>query len=649
MFKKLVSNLNFSPALVGQLGFYAKRLKKEEATRRVGLIFVALALVVQSFSVFSPPESANAASGNNIIYGGIRDKNDLLNMYDRNSDSAGHKDLQQIYSYFGITRQDITRASISSFNSRDQNLSIQSVGRSTYSWQRDPHAIPGTSSVVYSSPTYKFDSLPYTIKNGSTYQALVGHRASDGGWFAIMLDCGNAAYITLPPPPPAPKPTPTPTPKPTPKPIPSAVCSALAEPQITNRTSVVLTGSASVENGATISSYIFTVKDSSGKIILTKAVQTGAGRASTTVSISKDGTYTAQVTARTSLGDKTAASCIQKFIISPAPTALCVNLKAPQAITRTKFTFTSVASAANGAKITGYTYIVKDKSGKIVFQQKVATGATTSSVTNDFKNDGTYTVQVIVSTSVGDKTGADCIKTFPVTPEVRCALNPELVKTNPDCKPCENDATIWYKDKDCTSVFEVKKTVSNITQLLNNADNTTAKTSDTLEYKLSVKNTGNETGSFTIKDNIGDVLEYADLVDAGGGRVVTAGLGVPVETVGTITWPTVFIKPGQTITKVVSVKVKATIPATPQSPSNPESYNCRMVNDFVGNNTTVMVDCPKEKVVEQVVMELPHTGASENILFAGAVLAIATYFYARTRQVKKEVRLIRRDLNSGTI
>jgi len=65
MFRKIVSNLTFSPALVGQLGFYAKRLRKEEATRRVGLIFTALALVVQGFAVFTPPESANAASGHN--------------------------------------------------------------------------------------------------------------------------------------------------------------------------------------------------------------------------------------------------------------------------------------------------------------------------------------------------------------------------------------------------------------------------------------------------------------------------------------------------------------------------------------------------------------------------------------------------------
>ncbi len=536
MFKKLISNLNFSPALVGQLGFYAKRLKKEEATRRVGLIFVALALVVQSFAVFSPPESANATSGNNIIYGGVRDKNDLINIYDRNSDSAGHGDLQQIYSYFGISRQDIINGSISTFNSRDQNSTIQSVGRSTYSWQRDPHAIPGTSTTVYSSLTYKFDSLPYTIKNGSSYRALIGHRASDGGWFAIMLDCGNAAFVSLPPPPPPPV-------------IPAATCSGLTLTAI-GRTSIKLTGAGEVKNGATI---------------------------------------------------------------------------------------------------TAYRYEVRNTSGATASTQRITTSANTSSVTIDLKTDGNYTASVVVETSIGDKTSDSCKSSVTISPEPRCKLYPTFVESSSECKPCENDKTIWYKDKKCTSKFDINKTVRNVTQLVDNANNTTATPGDTLEYTLTVKNTGNTSDAYTMRDNIGDVLEYADLVDNGGGILITAGPNILVEKVGTIAWSAMTIKPGQTVTKIVSVKVKAVIPPTPQSRSNPESYNCRMVNDFAGNNTIVMVDCPKEKIIEQVVTELPHTGASENILFAAGVLAIATYFYARTRQVKKEIRLIRRDLNSGTI
>ncbi len=82
--------------------------------------------------------------------------------------------------------------------------------------------------------------------------------------------------------------------------------------------------------------------------------------------------------------------------------------------------------------------------------------------------------------------------------------------------------------------------------------------------------------------------------------------------------------------------------------SNPQSYNCRITNTF-GNTLNVRIDCPPEKVVEQTITELPHTGAGENMLFSAIVVAVAVYFYARSRQMITEVRLIRRNINAGTI
>jgi len=493
----------------------------------------ALALVVQAFAVFTPPESANAANGNNIIYGGFKNKEELLTIYDRNRDSAGHKDIQQIYSYFGITRQDLINAKWTTFNSRDFNLTINSVGRSTYSWQRTPHKIPNSSTTVYASLLYKFDSTEWTKKHGSMYSAVVGKRAVDGKWFAIMSACGNPAYITLPPPPPQP----------------SAECSGL--------------------------------------------------------------------------------------VIAP--------------ITRTKFTFTTKASVKNGATITGYTYTIKDTNGTTVLTKTQPSSGTSDALTHELQNDGNYTVSATVNTSIGPKTGPNCQKAFSVTPEPRCPLNPDLVASDRDCKPCEADSSIWYKDENCRSDFELTKTVRNTSQLVMDANNTTVKPGDRLEYRLSVKNTGSTTGSYTIEDNLADVLEYADIIDTGGGNLIKKDSNTPIEDVNHISWPTVEIKPGESIEKIISVQVKSVIPSTPQSPGNIESYNCRMVNDFDGQQTSVNVECPPPKVVEEVVTELPKTGTTENMIFAGSVLAIVTYFYARSRQLKKEVRLIRRDLNTGTI
>src|ERR1043165_5005513 len=110
MFRKLVSNLPYSAALVGQLGFYARRLRREEVTRRLGLIFTVLAMVVQSFALVQPPEAANAAgvrdcSINSIIDCGALTMAELQQKYNQNTPH----DLPAIYNYYHITADMIHR------------------------------------------------------------------------------------------------------------------------------------------------------------------------------------------------------------------------------------------------------------------------------------------------------------------------------------------------------------------------------------------------------------------------------------------------------------------------------------------------------------------------------------------------------------
>ena len=519
MFRKFVSNLSFSPALVGQLGFYAKRLRKEEATRRIGLVFTVLALVVQSFAVFSPPESANAANPDAVIYNRLANKQELLTIYDRNNDGAGRTDIQQIYSRVGITRQDIVNAQEGFFNTGDFNNALQFVGRTnTGAEGRYPLDVAGASTGVYSGRW---------LDTKMTLRAVIGKRAIDGGWFAIMLYCGNPVYVSLPPPPP----------------VPVAACTGLT--------------------------------------------------------------------------------------ITP--------------ISRTTFRLTGTSSASGGATVSGYHFIIKNNQGAEVYNQ-VSASAT---VDREIKQDGQYTASVAVVSSVGEKTGANCQKPFTVSPEPRCPLNPELVVSDAGCKPCENDKTIWYKDKNCIPKFEISKSVRNVTQAKDDANNTSAKSGDVLEYTLTIKNIGKDKGDYTVNDSLTDVLEYANIVDLGGGSLIKPA-GEENTTATAITWPLTSVKAGDTVTKTVSVKVKDKIPAIATHQTARNSYDCKMSNVF-GNTLDVSVLCPPEKTVEQVVTQLPHTGATENMIFAGIVLAVVTYFYARARQVKKEVRLIRRDLNAGTI
>jgi len=184
------------------------------------------------------------------------------------------------------------------------------------------------------------------------------------------------------------------------------------------------------------------------------------------------------------------------------------------------------------------------------------------------------------------------------------------------------------------------KTAINITQGSVNATTVTAQASDQIQYTITAQNDGTAQATVKLEEPLADVLEYATLADNGAGSFDA--------TTKTLVWPDVQLAPGAKAIRTFAVRVLDTIPATAQGTSDPSSYNCIMTNVF-GNDVTINVNCPAPKVVAQVVSELPKTGPSENMIFAGIVLAITTYFYARTRQVKKEVRLIRRSLNTGTI
>lgn len=523
MFRKLVSNLAFSPTLVGQLGFYARRLRKEETTRRTGLVFIALSLVVQSFAVFSPPESANASNADNVIYSGIRNKEDLLAIYDRGSDSAGRKDIKEIYAHFGITRADIANMHVGSYNTGDFNGQIKSVGRSDWGVPyRTPVKVTDSTTTVYTGG--------FTGTHGKSWPmpALIGKRSVDGAWFAITLDCGNPVYVVPPPP-------------------------------------------------------------------------------------------------------------VKK------PVAACTSLTVAT-INRNSIRMNARASTADGATISGYNYVIKNSKGVAVLNQRVADTKTTSSLDHKLVADGAYTAQVTATTSVGEKSGPTCVASFVVSPEPRCPVNTGLVASSPDCKPCPSDKSLWYKDTKCIATFELSKSVRNITQSLADANNTQAKPGDQLQYTLRVKNIGKDQGSYTMTDTVADILEYATITNMGDGKIVTQSATAPAVA----TWPSFTVKVGETVEKVIVVKVKETVPAMAANLSNPQSYNCKVTNTF-GNTLNVGIECPPEKVIEQTVAELPHTGAGENMIFSAIVVAVAVYFYARSRQTSTEIRLIRRDLNAGTI
>lgn len=386
MFRKLVSSLSFSPALVGQLGFYARRLRKEEASRKAGLILTALALIVQSFAVLTPPESANAASPNDFVAGGVTSLDEFLQLYDQNSRS-----LKDIFVATGITRDELAAAAPTSYEPASTVLynRLPSIGADKGERALGFEKADGGYGVIYGRPHLATASKSQT----QPQEGWAGYSKS-AGWFAIAKSSGNL---------------------------------------VTER------------------------------------------------------------------------------------------------------------------------FLASDQS-------------------------------------------------LP---------------------------TIKYNKK-----------ALNLTQTSDDASLGLVRGGDKIQYHLTVTNTGSAPADAPVVDYVSDILEYAQIVDTGGGTFNAEDR--------TLSWNTIHLQPGESQTRSFLVQLIDPIPATSQGATDSGSYDCVMTNNF-GDTVKLSVACPPVKMVESTIGNLPQIGTSSNLIFSAVLLIVTSYFYARSRQLQKEIRIIRRDLNAGTI
>lgn len=478
MFRKIVSNLSFSPALVGQLAFYAKRLKKEEATRRLGLIFVALALVVQSLAVFNPPAPANAANNNDLVYGGIRPADGGLSIWLRSYD-ANSNGLRDITNYFGITRAEAAAAQHGAFSDMNEIRSLKSVGHLPLGGGNEQALTATTDNggtrTFYARTMYREGNKPTIFWGFKGYSAGLAAKTGSGVFY-LMDNCGNILVKTVPNPPPPP------TPK-------------------------------------------------------------------------------CPVPGKTDLNEND-PNC---FINCTYPGKETLPANDPRCF----------------------------EACKIVGSETIPI------------NDPRCKVEICPYEGLGG-----------VTVDSPLCEEPEPAN------------------------LELSKAAVNTSQGNVDATKTTAQAGDQIRYTITIENTGGTAIETTLEDNLFDVVEYATVVDAGGGQFDPESKK--------IVWEDITLKPDESQARTFIIRVKDEIPTTAQGVSEPSSYDCKLQNVF-GNQVIINVDCQPPKIIEQTVTQLPHTGPAENMMFAGVVLAVVTFFYARSRQLGKEVRLIRRDLNTGAI
>ena len=695
MFRKLVSNLPFSPSLINQLGFYSKRLKKEQFTRKLGLIFTALALVVQTMTLLVPAQATLAASTNDIIYNGNgKTKSGIITAYTQNRDQLGRRDIQKIFNHYRMYSGNLQTAKVVKIQSTTTN-NYWSIGR---------------------APRGSGQELPVQIPNGpKIYTRTLHGWAANKWWDAlevdtdqgkrwVILECGNIVTQT------------SSEKKPNLK-----LEKSVDKPNAKKGDKVTFT-LKTTNIGDGIARNAYTYDDAPAGLDLTNegaspAIKSSRRWNSSRYDLAPGKSITHKIKAVVtkwgpiSLTNKacvdffdvniynncdTAKVTIPSGCLIPGKEALPADDPSCKTNPNLEIIKTSNKRTLKVNEEFEYTLVVKNKGDvnlrntvvrdlapdEIEFTQVKEPGAnsfTTLKNPRDYVSETfslnkgasiTITLKAkvlkanqeaikntacVLSTGNNETAGSCDDETITVTEN--CPTNPSLAKDapgcavcpidgkeklnidDPGCKPCDETKTdVSGKDLSC---LDLHKKARNITQQIVDANGTRAAAGDTIEYTLSVTNRSKEIRKdFVIEENLSDILEYADVIDASGAEFTT----LPVKM---LTWNPVDIQPNETIARTVLIKIKSEIPMTPASTSDPLSYDMKLVNVY---GDTVQIDLPKTtiKTVEQTVTTLPSTGLGANVAISTILIMSASYFYFRSRLMVKEVGLVKQQFNYGS-
>jgi uncharacterized repeat protein (TIGR01451 family) len=653
MFKKLISNLPFQPALLSDVAFYAHRLKQEQAVRRIGFILILVGFGIQVFAVAFPPQASLATSTGDIVYGATS-RQDILTAYKNDRDQLGRTDIQEIFNAYGIGEAQIAKATATTI--KDDGTNYINTSRSTTKWADTFVPIQGAiDGGIYEFPLTYWRKAEYP--NG--YPALTGISTYGFRFWILLKGCGNIVYEK-----------------------------GAKKPQL--EITKKLTSGTTVTQGKN-STYTINFRNTGA--IASKATKvvdtlpTGLAylshKSSIDVSFSKNGqtltwevnnkdgalapstrwhqitltvradipsttkkcnvvTIVASNAAKATAKDGTcitvvSQSCPGTGLPIPAggidacviqcpdgselpynktcstPQLSCSDLEITAGDSWSKRRFETTVTMQSGAAVKEVVFYVND--AKVGSVSPATADQKIYSYTHDFVKEGEYVVKSEVIANTGQ-----------VQVSQNCSKNEQITKP-------ETPEAILVTDK----------FVRNDTKNIDDANNTTAAAGDVLMYTLTIANKGAGdavnvplTGEYA--EDVSDILEYADITDIGD--------GILNKESGKISWPAVTITAGSTITKKFTVTVKNPLPATPISLSDPLSFDYEMHNKY-GRTVVVKLPKPVSKTVEQTVTVLPNTGPTSTLLISALFVSVIAYFYYRNKLLAKELRIIQREFQTG--
>jgi len=162
------------------------------------------------------------------------------------------------------------------------------------------------------------------------------------------------------------------------------------------------------------------------------------------------------------------------------------------------------------------------------------------------------------------------------------------------------------------------------------ATKTTAAAGDTIIYRLHVRNTSAGEQTYVLDPlSLNDLNEYAQLTEIGDSTIQ-----------GTLLyWPETKLDAGQSKTYEITARINETLPQTPQSSSNTNSYDCKISTPYNGRNAVITIQCPPLKTVEQSMSNLPYLGGPQSVALSVGLVALAAMLYYRQKQLVHYTKL----------
>jgi len=632
MVNKILANLSFSSSSAEQLNFYIKRLRREESVRKLGVFMLVMSMLVQLFAMNVPAEKSLAYSDNDIL-SGIRTKQDILKAWDRPG-----SDISKIYGKFGVKRDDIKNLSTKPNDTIRSNANnFWSIGRNSLtgysnisgSDKNKEIAVRTDGPTVYLRPLRAWDS-PGSYSN---YAAFKGKNSTTGEAFWIIADCGNYTQIGKGQPP---------------------------KPELQIKKSIV--GKADkVKAGDTIKfrvEYRNKKQDSLAEdVVVTDKLQTDKFQVISNEKIGRDNTlerkignlqhtdnsrvFDFSVRVKKDLKPNTKICNTAKISASNANSAtsspVCVSVYTPcpynpdipsdgkgckEPTAACKLTYGVLSQATREVRFN--TKVSSTDSKKVKMQKYVyefGDGTRQEHSSTKFSDERTHTYPVgkfnaqvtafyTISGQAGKSKKASCTQQIQMYP--------------PNTPPPEIPPSL-------------SKEVTNITKNVSGQEalNTKVSAGDVLEYKLITTNSRDtEIKDFTVKDYVGDIIEYSDIDLA----FLAKQGGTYDKATKSVVWDKQTLSSASDTVRKFRVTIKNPIPTT-NTPSNvTTSFDCKISNEY-GDEISMDVQCPMLKSVET----LPNTGPGTAIGIAFVGTTISSYFFFRSRLLAKEMLIARKN------